>query len=244
MPVFPLEYPPDEAGYFQILPGDLKHLTQVLRHRPGDSFEIILPEGRHALALLMKEGGKIFGKVDRFLEKTTPPPLPLWLGIGMIRWPRLEWLIEKATELGVKRLTPLLLKRSRHTKIENFSELKYNRLIKISKESLKQCGRVSPLQIDRAVSFMDYLKLIPRDSPNYQKVLFNEHTLAPLLRDLPLHSDRESIFLVGPEGGFSETEIQAAEEAGFTSVSLGPSTLRAETAALYGACALRWTRQT
>jgi 16S rRNA (uracil1498-N3)-methyltransferase len=235
MPVFHAKSSPDHDGFFEISPEDAKHLTRVLRVKPGGTFEALLKTGELAQAILHHDEGKYRGKVKSFLKKTPATSLPLWLGVGMIRWPRLEWLVEKATELGVKRITPLLLQHSRISSEENFSQNKYERLHKIAQETLKQCARLDAPRIDKAMNLDSFLKEI-FNSKVEQKIIFNEKILQPILGPNLFAKNKETVLLVGPEGGFAEAEIGMAETAGFESVSLGAVTLRAETAAIYGAC--------
>jgi 16S rRNA (uracil1498-N3)-methyltransferase len=238
MPVFIVQEQVDKQGLFKLNDQDFKHLTKVLRHQVGDLFEVLLPTGLRARAVLQGKGKKYFGKIEFIYEQKSTPRLPLWLGVGMIRWPRLEWLVEKATELGVRRLTPIRFKHSRFPSEKNISQLKINRLDKISKETLKQCARPEAPQIDAPIDFEDWLKELrsQKGEGPIQKMILHEKISQPLLAPSLLSRDHEYIFLIGPEGGFSPHEIELAEREGFQSVSLGPVILRTETAAIYGAC--------
>lgn len=232
MPVFLIQSPIDPGGFFKISPQDLRHLRRVLRIKPGEVFEVRQPDGKKAIAILQARGRQTEGKIENIISEAAPSPLPLWLGVGMIRWPRMEWLVEKLTELGALRLSPLHLTHSQIS--SDISSGKIKRLIKISQESLKQCERLEPVRIDPPQNLKQFLKSVA--APVAQKWIFNEKLQR---RQIPHATSLENfIFLIGPEGGFSSDEIELATQAGFQSVSLGPVKLRTETAAIYGACVL------
>lgn len=236
MAVFTVRSPMDSSGRFEISPEDLHHLTRVLRVRKGECFEILLPEGQRAEAILESEGRRLVGRLLRSLHTLPEKRLPLWIGIGLIRFSRLEWLVEKATELGVERLSPLLLSQGRFTKTDEISHNKISRLQKISQESLKQCERVVSPRIDPPQSLEPFLAEVSSNS-RYKKLILEERSEAISLQE-SLEPGGSWVLLVGPEGGFSEQEKAKAKDAGFAAVSLGPNILRSETAALYAASAL------
>lgn len=241
MPVFPLRQAPDAEGRFEIAAEDLRHLSRVLRLKPGDRFEVSLPDGSRAEARLEGEGRRRVGRLLQRLASQPETRLPLWIGLGLIRFSRLEWLVEKATELGVERLSPLLLSRGRFGKSDEVSENKINRLDKIAQETLKQCERIASPQIDPPMGLEAFLKLTAED-PARRKLLLEERSRATPLREAMGNAPTWAI-LVGPEGGLSPEEKSRAREAGFTPVSLGATVLRSETAALYAATALDFFRQ-
>jgi 16S rRNA (uracil1498-N3)-methyltransferase len=146
---------------------------------------------------------------------------------------RIDFLIEKATELGVCRIIPLLSERtiSRRDKQE--------RMNKIALAAMKQCGRSRLPEITPVVKFDELLKTknnyelacIPHEQTDAAK------TLHSILKNYT--SLKTILITIGPEGGFSETEIYKAESAGFIPVSLGTRRLRTETAAIAALCALQ-----
>ncbi len=238
MPVFILAIPPKGEGLFEISPEDGRHLTKVLRVNVGDEFEVLLPDGQKAIAVLHPKGRRLWGQLKHLLPRSSFPLLPLWIGVAVIHWSRLEWLVEKATELGVTRLTPILFQRSRIPSCEKFSSHKLERLRKIARETLKQCERSRGLEIDPAVELKKFCKEVISDFSG-QKILFNENVLVPRLEPSLLSQEKEQLILVGPEGGLTTEEIDLAEKSGFLSCSLGRGILRTETAALYGACIVK-----
>ncbi len=241
MPVFSVRQAPDAEGRFEIAPEDLRHLSRVLRLKPGDRFEVSLPDGSRAEARLEGEGRRRVGRVLQHLASFPETRLPLWIGIGLIRFSRLEWLVEKATELGVERLSPLLLSRGRFGKSDEISDNKISRLEKIAQETLKQCERITSPRIDPPMDLESFLKLSGKDADRC-KLLLEERSRAVRLRAGIGDAGRWAI-LVGPEGGLSSEEKSRAYAAGFAPVTLGTTVLRSETAALYAAAALDFFRQ-
>ncbi len=241
MPVFPIRQAPDAEGRFEIVPEDLRHLSRVLRLKPGDRFEVSLPDGSRAEACLEGEGRRRVGRILQRLASQPETRLPLWIGLGLIRFSRLEWLVEKATELGVERFSPLLLSRGRFGKSDEISDNKINRLERIAQETLKQCERIASPRIDPPMDLHSFLNLIGEDAGR-RKLLLEERSRALPLGEAIGDAGSWAI-LVGPEGGLSPEEKSRAREAGFTPVSLGTTVLRSETAALYAAAALDFFRQ-
>jgi RNA methyltransferase, RsmE family len=229
-----LKKSPGPDGRFPIPAQDARHLIRVLRVGTGDEFDLVLPSGRRARAILESDRGTPSARLLRELN-VCPPPLKLWLGVALIRWPRMEWLVEKATELGVARLTPLLPVRSRQ-KINDKKTIKINRLEKISNEALKQVGRPFPLEIAAVSDLKDFLNSVSEQRPGARKLLLNPSVTGPRLQESGLDPETWTVLAIGPEGDFTAEEIRQFEDAGFQSVSLGPGILRSETAALYGAC--------
>lgn len=232
MPVFPLSQIPDADGRLEISPEQERHLVRVLRIKPGADFEVSLPDGRKGIARLVAQGKSLHGVWLEESPEKAAAPLPAWLGIGLIKMSRLEWLVEKATELGVERISLLQLSQAGIAKSESISPNKIERLKKISQETLKQCERNAFIQIDAPQGLDSFLKQVASEAEASTRILLKERSAAPLLSEILKRKSPRRVFLVGPEGGFSEKEAQLAEAAGFVAASLGPALLRSETAAL------------
>ncbi|MBW2617318.1 MAG: 16S rRNA (uracil(1498)-N(3))-methyltransferase [Deltaproteobacteria bacterium] len=188
------------------------------------------------VSLFDAAGGEATGRVERVREGVVelavidrPVPLPqprlrIILGLGLIRWERLRLAVEKATELGVSAVWPLLTARTR-----SFAAARQPKLKRVVIEALKQCHRSQGPVIEAAMSLEEALK---RSRPVQDKIILLRFA-PPLARmfetsDLP----EEVLVLVGPEGGFTAAEVEAAGEAGFRPGGLTPAILRTETAAL------------
>ena len=213
-------------GAAELRGDDARHLSRVLRAEPGQKYEI--SDGRSVwLAEISEARGERV--TFRVLEPIASPELPisLTLLVALIKFDRFEWIVEKATELGVTRIIPVEAARSEKGLFEA-SGKRTERWTRIAREAGQQSRRLRAPEILPAVRFRTSLA----ESADHRYFL-EEETAPPLLRSLPESrpaAARVSV-LVGPEGGWTDTERRAAAEAGWISVSLGPLVLRTETAA-------------
>ncbi len=147
---------------------------------------------------------------------------------------RYEWFLEKATEVGIDRITPLLCERSIRR------VLKHERGEKIVVGAAKQSLKAYLPQVDELLGFKDFIVRVALEAKAQGKKLYIAHCEDERskveLKD-KLNSCDESLILIGPEGDFSPDEVALAHGAGFQSVSLGTTRLRTETAALYAVMA-------
>lgn len=195
-----------------------RHLRTVLRLHAGDA--LLLHDGRGGLARAELEPDGRARIVSR--APAAPPPPPVTLAVAMPRLPRLEWLVEKATELEVARL---LLLRTRHGE-RDVGEGRQARLKRLADEALLQCGRLhslelsEPLELEAALARRGAAALWLAAPPEGQP--------AP-----PPDPPASGVMIcVGPEGGFAPDELERLEAAGAQRASLGRTVLRVETAAV------------
>jgi 16S rRNA (uracil1498-N3)-methyltransferase len=214
-----------ERGHAQITGQDAHHLTRVLRVEPGQKFEIsdnlqvYLAEVETARKDLVRF--RILEKID-----AAAPVIHTALFASLIKFERFEWLIEKATELGVSAITPVRAERSEKG-LEAAALKRLARWKRIAREASEQSRRARLPDIEAPVDLADVL----RSCNGYA---LGEAELRPILSALPearQAGDRVAL-LVGPEGGWTERERAAIAAAGWTVVSLGGEILRAETAAI------------
>jgi len=173
----------------------------------------------------------------RILEITAPrreSPLTIIMGQSLVKGNKMDFIIQKATELGISTIIPFVSSRSISSLDEGRVEQRVGRWRKIAVESSKQCGRATPLRVEMVVGFEEILK---RTSPGEERIILWERgtgNLRSLFRERngTTRVSKRVYFLVGPEGGFSEEEVKRAEKAHFTAVSLGSRILRVETAGL------------
>jgi 16S rRNA (uracil1498-N3)-methyltransferase len=227
--------PPDHfAGGRVRLPEDeARHAVRVLRHGVGDELVVVDGEGgRHRVRLTRADKQAAEGEVLATEREVGEPPFPVRIALAPLKQPaRFETFVEKAVELGVTEIVPLLTARTEQTR------LKGDRLHGILVAAMKQSGRTrlptfrdpTPLRalLDAP---LEGLRLICHEAAAPEAALAARLAEAP--RPLPVTA------LVGPEGGFTEAEVAEAEAAGWAVVSLGPRRLRAETAALTVAAAV------
>ncbi len=201
------------------LPNDvLVHLKKVLRRRDGYKMRLVDDRGQIYLAELKGDRAQMIETLDEGREL----PHRLIIALALIKHDRFEWAIQKCTELGATDIIPLLTER---TVIKTKEESKRTeRYKKIAKEAAEQSLR-------RRIP--DIWK--PTDIKDIHKVKTNYNYLAYEREDTCLLPDRisgDALIVIGPEGGFTEDEVDMLISAGFSSVTLGPRILRAETAAI------------
>jgi 16S rRNA (uracil1498-N3)-methyltransferase len=224
---FFLSEPP--AGESVTLHGDLAHrLARVLRLTPGTSIDLFDGSGRVWTGILAALSG---GTVHVHLAgepRRLPPEPPAVLLAGLIRSNRFEWLLEKATELGATVIQPVLCERSAVRPAE-IGGTRLDRWRRITVEAAEQCERVTVPELRLPLPLADALASAP--SPLYIAA-DPAHGASPSLAALAVPRHEPVSLLVGPEGGLSPAEVEAARAAGGQAVTLGALVLRAETAAL------------
>ena len=200
-----------------------KHIVKVLRKKDGDILFVtnglgFLFKTEVILAIDTKCTVKIVG-----FEKAATPNFHLHLAVAPTKMnDRYEWFLEKATEIGVSEITPIICDHSERTQI------KIDRFDKIVTSAMKQSNQYYLPKLNEPISFKDFI------NKQHEGSLFIAHcedTDRKLLKEL-LQPDDSITLLIGPEGDFSAKEIQMAIEKKFVPVSLGNTRLRTETAAI------------
>lgn len=206
-----------------------RHLAQVLRVKIGQDFEIA-GEGRVRLGTVSSVAGDRveFTLGDEIESKQT---VPITLVVAISKFDRFEWAIEKATELGVTRIMPVVARRT-EAHLAQSAAKRVERWRRIAHEVSQQSRRVSPPEIADPMKLKDALGLEAA-----LKILCAETEEGAMLCDA-FNSKPASVALaIGPEGGWTEEEVQAFQKAGWKPVSLGATILRVETAVV-AACAI------
>lgn len=206
-----------------------RYLGRALRLRPGDAIGIFNADDGEWSATIDRLGrNDVTLTVDRPIEGNVESALKIHLVQGVSRGERMDFVVQKATELGVKRITPVLTNHGMVKLDERRASRRREHWQSVAISACEQSGRTRPPLIDRPLPLNDWFgESRDRDS--------TELVLMPGARQ-PLAAVDEPptklCLLVGPEGGFSERECEDAAVAGFESVSVGPRTLRTETAAV------------
>lgn len=221
-----LFYAPDIANEHALTPEDSAHAVRVLRMKEGD--ELMVTDGQgtmYAAHLTLASQKKCLVHIDH----ATPTPLPWQGNIHIAVSPtknmdRMEWFVEKATEIGCNRFSFLLCKNSERKVV------KTERIEKIVVAATKQSHKAYVPRIDELQSFKEFIGQPFAGQKFICHCLVEPQTL-PALHD-SLQAEGDALVLIGPEGDFSREEVEMAEAAGFRSVHLGFSRLRTETAAL------------
>lgn len=210
------------------------HLRTVLRLGAGADIELFDGSGGVYQARITHIGKEIELTITSQTTFAASPPL-LAIAQGLLKGKKMDLLVQKANELGVTSFLPF---HSDHCVAPSPKDAKLLRWDKILLESCKQCGRPIPLQVAELLSFDSVLA---RGGKYETKIIFWERETQNRLRDFQVVAAAGSILaLIGPEGGFSIEEIDRATRAGFTPVSLGRLTLRAETATLAAMSVLQY----
>lgn len=216
---------------------DAKHIHTVLRMKQGDFLVIFDGEGNDFEAKIVSTSpNEVRVEVIKNIESVDKAPVNITLAQAMLKGKKMDMLARQVTELGIKRWIPFQSERSIPTPIKKKLAAKQTRWKTIVIESMKQCRRSNMTDVHKVVSFNDMLNLGQRDDI---KLIFWEDAHLPLseaLKNSPAEPQNITAIL-GPEGGFTESEVEAAENLGFQSVSLGKRILKAETATVT-VCAL------
>ena len=201
------------------------HLVRVLRLLPGATvfaFDGNGAEYECEVARVSKEATEL--NVLARLSNEVESPLQLTLAQALVKGDKVDWVVQKATELGVTRIVPLVTEHSEFRKAEG-RELRLQRWRRIALEATKQCGRRKLIELGEVQNFQQFCEA----ETNGLRLIFSErggNGLAEIARADYL------VLTVGPEGGWSEGEIKLAETHGFVPVHLGNRILRTETAAV------------
>jgi 16S rRNA (uracil1498-N3)-methyltransferase len=204
------------------------HLIRVLRVRMGEEFDIaagaVVRRGRVAEISDRRVEFKLAEEVSPAAATATQ----ITLLLAIFKFDRMEWVIEKCTELGVARIIPMICQRT-DAHLATASAKRTERWRRIAFQASEQSRRASPPEISDPVKFADTIKI-----PGVLRIALLESERQVRLRDvLPSDSFPEQVMLaVGPEGGWGENEVQLFHAAGWVSASLGDTILRAETAAI------------
>jgi 16S rRNA (uracil1498-N3)-methyltransferase len=209
------------------------HLARVLRLRAGDAVTLFNGDGRdyrgHLVALTRREARVAVGEGS---ELEAEPTLPIQLAVGVSRGERMDFVIQKAVELGVASILPLLTERSVVRLDDERADRRQAHWRGVMIAACEQSGRRRLPVLDPVVAWPCWPLPVGRTR------LLLDPVAAATLADLspPVHA---VTLLAGPEGGLTETERARARRAGFTPVRLGPRILRAETAPLAALAAMQ-----
>ena len=209
-----------------VLEGKQAHyLLQVLRGKPGDKVALFNGRDGEWQASLGAEGKKSVAITVEKMLRLQAAAADLWLLCAPLKGGRSEWVVEKATELGVSRICPVT---TRFTIIDRINEAKFSA---IAVEAAEQCERITVPEIAPLTSL---LKLLG-DWPKERRLIYGDESGASAnAKDLlPSLTQGSHAILIGPEGGFSPEELELLRPLPYVSgVCLGPRVLRADTAAV------------
>ncbi len=204
---------------------DAHYLINVLRLKKADLLHILDDRGNvHSAEIISINKKEVIAKIKGTEKVNTESSLKLILVQSILKGEKMDLVIQKATELGVKEIYPVISSRT----IARSTE-KYERWHKIAKESVRQCGRTEIPAIHKPILFEDFLRLMDE---RFKGFIFYEDSKKGLKEIIPAQRVSQIYCIMGPEGGFSPDEINMAASKGFIQAGLGPRILRAETATI------------
>jgi 16S rRNA (uracil1498-N3)-methyltransferase len=202
------------------------HLSRTLRARVGQEFEVACGDVVQRATVTSVADDRVEFELGEQIAASASTPVTLLLAV--FKFDRMEWAIEKCTELDVSRIVPVIARRT-EKHLAKAAEKRVERWRRIAREAAEQCRRVAPPEIGDPLKLTEALQ-IQADL----RIVLDETQREISLSDV-LHSQTEvnSLALaIGPEGGWSEDELRQFAEALWISASLGSTILRAETAAI------------
>ncbi len=212
---------------------EFRHQIKVLRKRIGDHVDFLDGRGKgYQGKITVINNLKNMLQAEITDEETYPKPLPLELMVALPKSGKLDGIVQKAVELGVTKLTPLLTSRT-IVSISSMEKIdrKCRHWQRIAVASLKQSGNPHLLKIDKPIDFTDLEKVYKDNTPATDKIVFHPRAPGALpVKKWRLNKDAAVRLLLGPEGGFSENEIDFLRSRNYMISSLGKRIMRLETA--------------
>lgn len=207
--------------------GPSQHIARALRMGPGDP--LVLFDGRGgeypATITAVEKGKRVQVTTGEWRQTVLESPLQIELGIAVSRGERMDWVVQKATELGVNSISPLFSRRSEVKLKGERAQRKINHWQQIASSACEQCGRN---RVPRVAPLQGLEQWLAASRAQRRFVLHHRADAIDWGGDNPA----SIAVLVGPEGGLDAEEIAAAERADFQSLRLGPRVMRTETAPL------------
>ncbi|WP_319523709.1 16S rRNA (uracil(1498)-N(3))-methyltransferase [uncultured Desulfosarcina sp.] len=223
----------------EITGSEAGHICRVLRLSAGDEVELFDGTGSGYRAQIVSANpDQVRLSIVETYTLTTESPVRVTLALGFLKENKMDDLIRPLTELGIHCLQPFYAARSVSRPKAKGLEKRLDRWQKKALEAVKQCRRARIPTIEPADSLTDVLKA--SDSFDLKIFFWEGEPLAVKLPEQALPYPRSILAVVGPEGGFSEDEVQMAREHGFLICGMGPRILRAQTAAVAACTVLQY----
>ena len=212
----------------ELEPAPSQHIARAMRMQAGDALTLFNGQGGEYAAIISAVSKKtVTVEIREFRNIELESPLAIHLGIAISRGDRMDWIIQKATELGVSRVSPLLTERTEVKLKDDRADKKIQHWRQIGIAACEQCGRNQLPHIEPLQALPNWLAATKGETKLvlHHRALRTEPTNAE-------HKPTEVALLIGPEGGLSDIEIGLAEQAQFQALRLGPRVMRTETAPL------------
>ena len=198
------------------------HLARVLRAQIGQEFDISTGKGVRRGRIISIGAERVEFELGDVVPAMAAAQVTLALSI--FKFDRMEWAIEKCTELGVARIVPVIARRT-ETHLTAAAAKRVERWQRIARQAAEQSRQLSPPEICQPVKLKDALTL-----PGGVRIVLSESEQESMLKDV-LHA-QDPVLAIGPEGGWTEAELELFGDANWIPASLGSNILRAETAAI------------
>ena len=227
------------SGTVKLSPEETRHLRDALRLRPGDEAFVFDGEGNEYFSVVTeveskREAEALLEVRSQVVPARPESPLRLTLAVALLKGEKFDLVIQKATELGVARIMPVITARADvRLRDEQDAAHRAARWQRLALEAAKQSGRARLPAVERPINFDSLLASAPDESS--LRLMFAERAgqgLRETLRESGAAQGSEAYALVGPEGGWEDEEIERAQADRWSVVTLGGRTLRAETAAI------------
>ncbi len=225
-----------KENHFQLDEKDSYHVTKVMRMEVGETIEVVYENGCY-LAKITSLYPQVEGELLSLIEEKKSLSYSVTLAQSIVKEQKMDWILQKSTELGVQEIIPTIVERS-IVKVDKKETKKKERWQRIVKEASEQSKRTtipivqSPMTIQELSTLKDYdVKLLcttRKNTKNLKKILSN------------IKDGATMIIVIGPEGGFTQEEEEILIRGGFETVSLGDTILRTETASLFFLSAVRY----
>ena len=231
-------------GLVVALPDEVARHVQVLRLQAEDALTLFNGQGGQYAARLVELGRRnALVEIGAFDAVEAEPPYRITLAQGIAGGDKMDWLVEKAVELGVARIAPLVAARGVVRPSADRASRRHAHWQGVVRAACEQCGRNRVPQIEPACDLSKWLDALPvAMEPGAVRLMLSPRASVPF-DTLPSTAPNGDVtLLIGPEGGLSPEEEEAAVARGFSALSLGPRVLRTETAgmAVLAALAARW----
>jgi 16S rRNA (uracil1498-N3)-methyltransferase len=222
-----------QPGASLTLPPDASHYLATVLRLGAESSLIVFngSDGEFTASIKTASKKQVVVSIAEQLRPPIKERLQIHLGIGLSRGERMDFVMQKATELGVSRITPLYCQ---------FGEVRFKEPKRLDNKlrhwqqvvvnACEQCGRITVPIVETPIALPEYLTENTLAENTISPKLLLHTGEAPSIKEIAIQSN--AMLLSGPEGGFADAEISAATQAGYQAVSLGPRILRTETAPL------------
>lgn len=227
MPRFPITTDQINENEAIVTGNDYKHIVKVLRLKPGDDITLFDNNSTEYYGNIREINKKeIMVEISESKIVNTESPIEITLLQGLPKADKMDYIIEKATELGVHRVVPVITERSQIRERD-----RKKRWDRIALEASKQCGRTKPAIVENTLNFDDAAKLYSKGELAVILQVNSQISVKDYIKK-SLQAPQNIVLFVGPEGGFTDNEVLLGNEMGFISLGLGPRVLRTETASL------------